>query len=522
MAFPRNSIRNFLIHAKAALKTAIEKKDKVTLVVGNESADLDSLTASLLYAYVRSTSPPSSAFTPLYIPLTNLPASSLRLRPEFSALLPHANLTPSQLITLDDLPPLSKISEALPPENTRWILVDHNALQGQLGAIYSRQVAGVIDHHAEENAVPQETGGEPRIVTKAGSCTSLVTEYCADAWESLASLAPDALVSSSLGVAGSGPVPGPGAAGVNSTVAQGDTASIPPAEDVSRTRIWDAEVARLALAAVLIDTYNLTDEFKVTQHDTAAATYLEAKIQLAPLLPVSAAAISAGASSFIGESADGAAAAAGGAVFDRTAFFNEINTAKQSIDSLSLAEIFEKDYKQWAVKSTHETTGQQQREIRLGISSVVKPIPYLLEKAQSESNRETDDKASQSAGVEHFLDSIRAFASDPARNLSVYAIMTAYSSPTTGEFERELFVWALDPPTVPAVEKFVHTASGQLRLEDWRNTTETGGQETTSLEEVPSEESEGTQKQTLRKVWFQRDLSKSRKQVAPLLRDALV
>jgi hypothetical protein len=38
MAVPRNSLGAFLKQAKASLKRAIDKKEKVTLVIGNESA----------------------------------------------------------------------------------------------------------------------------------------------------------------------------------------------------------------------------------------------------------------------------------------------------------------------------------------------------------------------------------------------------------------------------------------------------------------------------------------------------
>lgn len=37
-AFPRNSIRNFLVHAKSALRSAITNNERVTFVIGNESA----------------------------------------------------------------------------------------------------------------------------------------------------------------------------------------------------------------------------------------------------------------------------------------------------------------------------------------------------------------------------------------------------------------------------------------------------------------------------------------------------
>lgn len=42
-AFPRNSIRSFLVHAKGALHTAITNHERVTLVIGNESAGTQSV-----------------------------------------------------------------------------------------------------------------------------------------------------------------------------------------------------------------------------------------------------------------------------------------------------------------------------------------------------------------------------------------------------------------------------------------------------------------------------------------------
>jgi exopolyphosphatase len=38
MAVPRTSLRGFLAHAKSALRNAIDSNQKVTLVIGNESA----------------------------------------------------------------------------------------------------------------------------------------------------------------------------------------------------------------------------------------------------------------------------------------------------------------------------------------------------------------------------------------------------------------------------------------------------------------------------------------------------
>lgn len=48
MTVPRNSLRSFLAQARSALRGAIETSQNVTIVIGNESADLDSMTCSIL------------------------------------------------------------------------------------------------------------------------------------------------------------------------------------------------------------------------------------------------------------------------------------------------------------------------------------------------------------------------------------------------------------------------------------------------------------------------------------------
>jgi exopolyphosphatase len=47
MASPRNSLRSFLAQAKSAIRTAIDKSQKITFVIGNESA------GNTLYATYR-------------------------------------------------------------------------------------------------------------------------------------------------------------------------------------------------------------------------------------------------------------------------------------------------------------------------------------------------------------------------------------------------------------------------------------------------------------------------------------
>ena len=352
--------------------------------------------------------------------MLNLPASGIRLRPEFTAVCAHANIAIDRLITLDDLPSASR-----PLVSARWILVDHNKLQGQLGYQYSSRVQGVIDHHEEENAVPQNTDPEPRVIEKCGSCTSLVVRQCKHAWDS---------ISSSL--MSSGAAHGQVEAAIN---------------DSATTQGWDAQAAKLALSSILVDTANLKAPGKVEQVDRESVDYLEAKIQLS--------------------SKDGR-------TWNRDRFYQEIDEAKRDIGSLSITEILSKDYKGWTENGT-----------KLGISSVVKSMDFLIQKTNEEK-------------LPSFEDQVQQFMAD--RDLSIFAIMTAFTSPE-GEFKRELLVQAFSSASSSAI-KFAEQGAAEFQLEEL------------NIKGIPTQDNLG---QSWRKVWLQKDVSKSRKQVAPLLRKAI-
>ena len=390
------------------------------------------MTCSVLYAYIRSLSPPQNAFTPLYVPVTNIPASDIQLRPEYLALFRHANIAPSDLITLDDLPDLSVISAKLRPENTRWILVDHNALQGQLGKIYSGCVGGVIDHHEDEGKISEDTGSEPRVIERTGSCTSLVTNYCRQPWDTFSESAQP-----------------PGA-----DHSQGGILS----DDGAATKLWDAQIAQLGLASILIDTSNLQSKDKTTEHDSNAVKYLEAKIVSCSRLA---------------------------AEYDRDKFYKEIDSAKKDIGGLKLQDILRKDYKEWS-------EGQQ----KLGISSVVKSIDFLQKKARDEADAQSLHRA--------FLEALRGFSKE--RALDLYVVMTTSSS-LKGEFQRELLVLASKDDAISAAEKFASQAKEELGLEDWDGSGSKARDNDSDKEWI--------------KVWRQRKVQHSRKRVAPLLREAM-
>ena len=386
---------------------------------------------------MRSHIPPRNAFSPTYVPVLNIPASDIAIRPEFDVLFSHANISAEDLITLDDLP---TSSDALPPKSTQWILVDHNKLQGALGQLYSTRVHGVIDHHEEENTVPRDTDPEPRIVEKSASCTSLVVRYFKDDWNILAN-------SPSFSRANNAQEDS-----LNDDNDDSDDNNDADSEG------WDAEIAKMAIASVLIDTSNMTSETKVERVDRAAASYLEVKILRSSNNPEA---------------------------WDRTEYYEELDKAKKDISNLPLADILRKDYKEW-------TEGNR----KLGISSVVKPLDFLKDKAWNESSVQ-EEKSVFGKAMEDFAH---------ARDLDIFAI-TTHSTLSEGNYKRELFLQSREN-TVDAVSSFEKDATDELGLELLRSIS--SGDPHVEGEEY-----------VWQRAWLQKDVSKSRKQIAPLLRGSM-
>ncbi|KAF4636157.1 hypothetical protein G7Y89_g1922 [Cudoniella acicularis] len=234
----RASLRSFLSSAKALLANPTQQATPLTFIVGNESADLDSLCSTVVLAYLRTYS--SKKDNGFYIPLSNLLRADLSLRPELLPVLKQANLKPSDLITLSDLPSQSSdphtLMQELKPERTRWILVDHNVLLGELGKAYGENVVGVLDHHEDERihvSSTEDAAGEGRVIRTCGSCASLVVEEWRRYREN------------------------------NKNVGEGEE------------KQWDVEVGKVALAPVLVDTANLTSKEKITKTDVEAVAFLE-------------------------------------------------------------------------------------------------------------------------------------------------------------------------------------------------------------------------------------------------------
>ncbi|KAI1503887.1 exopolyphosphatase [Biscogniauxia marginata] len=406
---PRQTLRAFLAKARSALTAPPSQRPApLTFVVGNESADLDSLCSALLLAYFRTHD--HGGCNALHIPLCHLPRADLALRPEFAAVLADAGAGTDDVITLDELP--ARL-EDLRPEDTRWLLVDHNALTGRLGK-YGDRVVGCIDHHVDEGKVPRD-GSEVRIVEKSGSCMSLVVNHCRAVWDAL-----------------------------SSNTATQEEAGI------------DTQLAHLALGPLLIDTTNLSDTHKTTAHDENAVELAENKLRG----PIS--------------SSD---------LYDRSAFFARVSALKEDISQMSFRDILRKDFKEW--------TEGAAASLKLGTSAMPQPFAYIIEKKAS------------IGGEGSFVEELEKWSAE--KGIDLVVVLNGFKN-DGGEFQRELLVWGRDnEEAVKAAKAFAEANAEKLQLRPWGN--------------GKLDLDDGIK--GWRRCWTQGRLENSRKQIAPMLRDAL-
>lgn len=408
-----------------------------TLTTDFYISDLDSLCSALLFAYLR-----THAHAPprLHIPLCNLQRGDLALRPEFGAVLHDAALTTDDVLTLDELPG----PRDLAPADTRWLLVDHNVLTGPLAQVYGSKgsgsqnlVIGCVDHHDDEGEVPHDA--EPRVIEKCGSCVSLIVEECAATWDRLTS---------------------------EEAEAEGEKGG---ATLDARTR---AHLARLVLAPALIDTRSLTDATKTTARDHRAVEYAEAKLA--------------------SPGTDDSDATASDGPYARARFFEHMSALRSDIAGLSIRDVLRKDYKEWS-------EGEGDGTIKLGTSSVTRPIAYLVEKA---------------GGEEALVESLRAWGEERAVDLVV--VMT--SARIDGAHGRELLVWArTGKRAADAARAFADAFAEPLELRPWGD----GGGLNADADAVAAAGDGGCGTEGWMRCWAQGKLECSRKQVAPMLREAM-
>ncbi|KAK6523825.1 Exopolyphosphatase [Arthrobotrys megalospora] len=365
------SLQQFLVGAKQAFNQSAAANTPVHLVVGNESADLDSFASSILYAFLDTIikAPSTPKGEPLHtsdgevasffsrvrvptIPLLSIPRSEVGLRPE------HAHLTSHLSFALSDMPTLSDLPEHIQPKGTSITLVDHNVLQPPLAPHFSPSVTSLIDHHVDENMYPNAA---PRTIRPVGSCASLIANHFrthyATHWNNL----PESIHS---------------------------------------------EIARLALAPILIDTANMKAESKVTPIDIVQVTELLERA---------------------------------GEGFDRNMFYDGLQAAKGDISGLSIDGLLRKDYKQWKEKNG----------VVLGVSAITRSLSWVVK---------------QAGGIDNFSAELEKYAKD--RGLDISIVMTTDNS---SGFRRDLLIWGANDKTKSFAQSFEDSANDKFKLEQWPN-----------------------------------------------------
>ncbi|KAL4743544.1 hypothetical protein BDV11DRAFT_177662 [Aspergillus similis] len=308
---------------------SLSRAESPIYVIGNPSADLDSIISALVYSYFANNRVPRDHPRP-HVPVINLDSVSAgpelgRLRPEFVKALqlsgPDAgntldgSLLKEHFLTVADFANQVKERRLETRIQADSVLVDWNALpvrssdtrsgKGSLPSLpVEFTVLGCIDHHADEEFLPPIASTQPSLITSTGSCTSLVV-----------------IELEKMGL-------------------WHKSAEVSAKEEV---------LAKLAMGPILIDTANLKSKDKVTNHDIWARDFLFPK------------------------------ATATDSSWDADRFYAEIQETKQnSLDLLTIDEILGRDYKDWDEKPTRHAG---QSPLRIGICSVVKSIPWIVRKA---------------------------------------------------------------------------------------------------------------------------------------------
>ena len=445
---------------KTALSTHRNPSTRFTLVLGNPSCDLDSFVSAVVFSFFHSQNVrrQNQGAEHVYVPLMNLPTVQStelwRLRPEFGAALSLAARTTGDaellsgegheaargllknLITIADLTstPSSPLSATFVKE------------EGRIGSGSSeneqKQAIVLVDHN-----VPSVAG-----LSKDQLSSKFNLVGCIDHHADELSIPGDAsprIIQTGIG-------------SCTSLVVQhlrNENIWSAPSQQPESDKPTLTELACLALAPILMDTFNLkAPGDKCSETDRDAVAFLESHLNTS--------------------------------TWDRDAFFNAISHSNSnSLDLLNMPDIFERDFKGWTEISA--SSGQQ---LNIGISSLVRSIPWLVKKVGS---------------PEMLANSIHQFARETNHKLDIVALITRSSGPN-GEFRKELVVVAFGEVAAKALEIFEENMTEDLKLIPWR-------------------EDEGLLKAMEQKVagdgayriWWQGDTQKSRKQVAPALREAV-
>ncbi len=165
-AFGVGDFDSYLLNAKKQIKSGLFQH----IVMGNESADLDSIVSASMYAYFLHYR--SSTNDTNIVPLINTRSSDISLRPEVIFLFADAGVDMENLAFQDCLQP----EESNSAGRLELTLIDHNDLTPSQSYL-KNAVVEIIDHHVDEK---QFLNIAHRVIEPVGSCATLVAEQILD------------------------------------------------------------------------------------------------------------------------------------------------------------------------------------------------------------------------------------------------------------------------------------------------------------------------------------------------------
>jgi exopolyphosphatase len=459
------SILAFLRQCRQLLSKPLSPGKQPVLVIGNPSADLDSFASAILYAYFHSL-PPN---TRPHIPVLNVPFPShdiARQRPEFAAAL---------AVRKKDYYNRGWEERRNQLEEQEFKPDDDGGILAEVVTRHDLQESAAFSSKQSEKSGPLDAILVDWNSLDGDSSSSKLTSSQVRAVGCVDHHIDEHFLPSQIRHSDSDP-PAPRtiqtAGSCTSLVIKHllDSSLWPssPASSSAETTHCDeeAQTIQLGLSAILIDTTNLTSKNE------------DVDDQIVELLTRTM-----------------------GPDWDRDKFHDELKTAKRrGLELLSLEEVLGKDYKEWEI-SPPSSTPEGGKGEKLGIASVVLSLRKLISRLSTEE----DD------GVKPFISTLASFTE--SHNLSVLAIMTNSTSPHKG-FQRELLLYAFKTSAATKLSSFVESEkSSELGLEPWDGFEEL---------KVDGRAHHGEEVGAgWRSVFWQREVSKSRKQVAPLLREAL-
>lgn len=163
------TVKDFLHESKQRYEALLLTQEPIHFVIGNESADLDSVVSSLVYAFLLHQ---ESSNRGLYLPLINIRREEIALRQDVLYLFQLFELSLEDMLFLDDYVPLESL---FAQGRLRLNLVDHNILrlsQRHLSSCVER----IIDHHVDENYSYPLLSLNNKIITTVGSAATLIAE----------------------------------------------------------------------------------------------------------------------------------------------------------------------------------------------------------------------------------------------------------------------------------------------------------------------------------------------------------